>query len=259
MRPINLIPPEERRDRGRNSRTGPLAYVVVGALVTLLAGVVLVVLASNDIVEREDQITVLKSRQAALKVRADRLSPYVNFQQVAEERTQTISSLADSRFDWPRVIRQISRVLPPRVWFEKIKASASKGVAGEGGAADLNVAGPSMAMLGCAPGQKGVAAFAAALKDIDGVTRVGLNISTREFFKLKPDETGGMKKGFCGGEDMTKFELLIAFDASHPSPNDPDVGEITPPTGEGEAGAPEETPPPEGEPAAATESLGPVE
>ena len=33
MRPVNLIPPEDRRGEQAPLRTGPLAYVLVGALV----------------------------------------------------------------------------------------------------------------------------------------------------------------------------------------------------------------------------------
>jgi Tfp pilus assembly protein PilN len=256
MRPINLIPPEERRSHGATSRTGPLAYLLVGALVALLGGVVLVVLASNDIAEREDRIVTLEARKTALQLRADRLAPYTNFHTVAEERTQTVYSLADSRFDWPRVIRQIARVLPPRVFFQKISASASPGVSEEGGgSSELNIIGPAMTMIGCAPGQKGVAAFAAALKDIDGVTRVGLNTSARLFQKLKPDEKGA-KRGPCGGTDATVFEIAITFDAAPPSPNDPETAEAAPAGAEaGVAPAPEETESTEGE-AASSESVG---
>ncbi len=38
MRPVNLIPPEERRDGTAKLRGGPLAYILVGALAALLAG-----------------------------------------------------------------------------------------------------------------------------------------------------------------------------------------------------------------------------
>ena len=33
MRPVNLIPPEDRRGQHAPLRTGPLAYILVGALV----------------------------------------------------------------------------------------------------------------------------------------------------------------------------------------------------------------------------------
>ncbi len=52
MRPINLIPKEQRRSHGDVARTGPLAYLIVGALGVLLIGVVMLVLTSNQISDR---------------------------------------------------------------------------------------------------------------------------------------------------------------------------------------------------------------
>ena len=119
MRPINLIPQEERRSHGGGSRSGPLAYIVVGSLAILLLGVVMVVLASNQISDREDEVAALETRKRAAVARASQLVPYTNFEQVALQRTQAVSELADSRFDWARVIRQLSLVLPPKVVFRK--------------------------------------------------------------------------------------------------------------------------------------------
>jgi hypothetical protein len=52
MRPVNLIPAEDRRGEHAPLRTGPLAYVVLGALVALLVGVTALVLTGNQISER---------------------------------------------------------------------------------------------------------------------------------------------------------------------------------------------------------------
>src|SRR5664279_4151091 len=106
MRPVNLIPKEERRDRSV-SRTGPLAYIVVAGLVLLLAGVAVLVTSSNQISERESELATLTARKAVVQAKADQLAPYAKFQAVERQRTATISELADSRFDWPRVIREL--------------------------------------------------------------------------------------------------------------------------------------------------------
>ena len=39
MRPVNLIPPEERRGSTAPSRTGVLSYLVVGVLAVVLVAV----------------------------------------------------------------------------------------------------------------------------------------------------------------------------------------------------------------------------
>lgn len=224
MRPINLIPQEERRAHGAVSRTGPLAYVIVGALAVLLAGVVMLVLASNDISDREAEVATLETQRAQAVAEAEELAPYASFQQVSEERTLTISSLADSRFDWVRVIRQLSLVLPPDVYLSSLTGSAG---GGEGGA--TGVAGPSLTLSGCAPSQDMVAVFIASLKEIDGVTRVGLNDSS-----LSEGEGGDAAAGgFCAVGNKALFEIVVAFDAAPPSPNGATSTLETPGTEEG--------------------------
>ncbi|HYH53153.1 MAG TPA: PilN domain-containing protein [Solirubrobacterales bacterium] len=208
MRPINLIPPEERRARDGASRTGPIAFVLVGALALLLIGVVMVVSASNDISDREAEVGKLEAQKAEAVAAAEELAPYASFQQVAEARTETVSGLADSRFDWARMIRELSLILPSGVYLSSLTGSA-------GGGGESEVSGPSLTLSGCAPGQEGVAVFVSALKEIDGVTRVGLQNSA-----LAEGEGGETAAGgFCQVGNKALFDILVAFDAAPPSPN----------------------------------------
>jgi Tfp pilus assembly protein PilN len=231
VRPINLIPQEERRaGSGATARTGPLAYIVVGALAVLLIGVVMLVLTSNQISDRKAEVTTLEAQKVAASARADKLAPYTAFKQVTEQRTQTISSLADSRFDWPRVIRQMALIVPAHIYLAEVIGSAG-GVAGEGGSSE--VAGPSLTLEGCAPRQQTVAAFVASLKEIDGVTRVGLNES-----KLNTENSGGNSSGYCSLPGLFKFRLVVAFDLAPPSPDGESA--ISEATEEGESEGSEE-------------------
>jgi Tfp pilus assembly protein PilN len=209
VRPINLIPEEERRrGSGVVTRTGPAAYLIVGALGVLLIGVVMLVLVGNSIHDREGEVTRLETEKAAATVEATKLAPYIDFKQVSEDRTQTVAELADFRFDWVRVIRQLSLVLPGDVYFESFGAS---GGGGEGG-----VSGPSLDIHGCAAGQPAVAGFVASLKAISGVTRVELNNST-----LNADEGDGGGNGGdpCAKPGVARFEVLVAFDTAPASPD----------------------------------------
>lgn len=210
MRPINLIPQEERRSHGTVSRTGPLAYIVVGALAVLLVGVVMLVLANNEISDREAEVTTLEAQRAEAVAAAEELAPYASFQLVSEERTATVASLADSRFDWARVVRQLSLILPSGVYLSSLTGSA-----GGGGEGASGIAGPSLTLSGCTWGQDGVAVFVSALKEIDGVTRVGLNGSS-----LSSSEGGDTAAGgFCAVGEKALFDIVVAFDAAPPSPN----------------------------------------
>jgi|SRR5881394_134601 len=227
MRPVNLIPAEDRRGEQAPLRTGPLAYIVLGALVAALVGVAMLVLTGNQISERKKEVTTLEREDAAAAAQAAKLASYTQFRDLSERQVATVQSLADSRFDWERILRELSLILPSDVALTELNASGAGGEGAEsGGAAIAGIAGPSLTMTGCAAGYKGVARFVTALKDIDGVTRVGVQSS---------DETAGSSgsgEADCGGANATvEFALVVAFDAAPvPAP-------------EGEAGvAPESAP-----------------
>lgn len=226
MRPINLIPPEERHGSQSPLRTGPLPYIVLGALVALLAGVSLLVITGNQISERSEEIVTLKREDAAAQKQAERLSAYVQLAELRQARTETISSLADSRFDWERVMRELSKILPSNVWLTGLNASASPHAAEGGGGASgssasalrASIPGPALELSGCAKGQNGVAGFVTALKEIDGVTRVGVQSSA-----VAPEGSSAEGGGGGGGSGATdcrtrkfiaQFQMVVAFDAA---------------------------------------------
>jgi Tfp pilus assembly protein PilN len=209
MRPINLIPEGERRSRGPSTTGSPLAFLIVGALAILLVGVVMLVLTSNTVSDRESEVATLQAEKAAATAKAEKLTAYASFQQVAEQRTQTIAGLADSRFDWVRVIKQLSLILPPNVFFTNLSGSAGGGEAGAEG-----IAGPSLTIAGCAPGQNSVAGFVASLKEIDGVTRVELKQSV-----LGEGESQATGASACSVGRKAQFQIIVAFDEAPPSPD----------------------------------------
>ena len=207
MRPVNLIPPDLRRGDNAPLRTGPLAYIVVGALALVLIGVTMLVLTSNEVSEKKDELVTLKREDAAAKARAEELAPYAQFHAMSQQRVETVTSLANSRFDWPRVMRELALVLPDDVLLSSLTAGAGAAAA-EGGEGLGGSLGPSLEMSGCTPGQDAVARFVTALKDIDGVTRVGLESSTI-------GEGSGTSSQACedaGYEDL--YEIVVAFDAA---------------------------------------------
>jgi Tfp pilus assembly protein PilN len=231
MRPVNLIPPEDRRGDQAPLRAGPLAYILIGGLVLVLAGVAALVLTGNQISERRDELATLKHEDAVAAAKATRLASYSRFQSLSEARVQTVQSLADSRFDWERVMRELALVLPGDVHLTELSASsggeASEGGDGGGEASALlgGVSGPSMTMSGCADGQDGVAAFVTALKDIDGVTRVGVQSSE---VSGEGESGAGSEAAECGGTPgSATFSLVVAFDAA-PVPASGEAAEAAP-------------------------------
>ena len=218
MRPVNLIPPEERRGARADTRTGPLPYVVVGALVAALAAISAVVLTSNQIADKEAQVAELESRQQTAQAHARALETYAQFAALSEAREATVTSLAQSRFDWERILRELSLVLPDDVWLTGLTGTVSPEVALEG-ASEVSlregVTGPALAIVGCAESHEAVARFLESLKDIDGVTRVGIGTDER----ASEAETSAQSAGSTTSDDcrtrsfISRFEIVAAFDA----------------------------------------------
>jgi Tfp pilus assembly protein PilN len=246
MRPVNLIPPEERHGSQSPLRTGPLPYIVLGALALLLAGVALLVTTDSEISEKKDEITSLKRTSAAAEQRAQELAPYVQFAELHQARVETVNSLADSRFDWERVMRELSKIQPSNVWLTSLNASASPESAAAGGGSSESsggdsslrgsIAGPALEITGCSTGQDAVAGFVAALRQIDGVTRVGIESSAL------PPVTGDEGGGGGGGDNcrtrsfIAEFQLVVAFDAAPvPVASEPTEVAAEAPPAEGEA------------------------
>ncbi len=222
MRPVNLIPPEDRRGDNAPLRTGPLPYVLLAALVALLLGVTALVVIGNQVAEGKNEVAKLEGEDAAASAKAQSLASYTQFRTMSEQRVETVSSLADSRFDWERVMRELALVLPHDVWLSGLAATTAPGVSIESGGGSTNmrgaIAGPALELNGCARGQEAVAGFVTALKDIDGVTRVGVQSSELpEEGKSAGGDSGD--SGSNGDECRTrkfiaKFEIVVAFDAA---------------------------------------------
>jgi Tfp pilus assembly protein PilN len=227
MRPVNLIPADQRTGENRPLRSGPLAYVIVGALAAALLGVTAVVLTGNQIDERKAEIAQLEVEDKAAEEKAAQLVAYTQFRSLREERLLTIASLADSRFDWERVMREMSLILPSNVWLTSLGASAtgsSGGASASDGGSKLrsSIPGPALELAGCATGQEAVAGFVTTLKDIDGVTRVGVEQSELSEEKSGAGSTEGGASGGSEGsggdcrtrEFIASFSIVVAFDAA---------------------------------------------
>ena len=133
-------------------------------------------------------------------------------------------------------MRELALVLPHDVWLVDLTATASPDVERRRrqrrrrrGSLRSAVAGPALELSGCATGQEAVAGFVTALKDIDGVTRVGVASSElgeagskrRAASRAAP---GRAAANAAPANFIAKFELVVAFDAAP-----------VPASGEGEA------------------------
>jgi Tfp pilus assembly protein PilN len=200
-------------------RSGPLAYIVVGGLLAMVGAVTLLVVTENQISSRTTELAELKRETTRAQAQAARLAPYTQLHAVSAQRTETIANLANSRFDWEQVMQQLSLVLPADVWLTNLTGTVRPDVSVGGGesiALRDSVPGPALAIVGCAAGQESVARFVTVLKDIDGVTRVGVQSS-----KLPEADSGGEEggsvsaSGGCQTQDfIAQFQIVVAFDAA---------------------------------------------
>jgi len=237
MRPVNLIPTDERPGERKPMRGGPLAYIVVGALAAAVIGVAVLAVTNNQISETKTEITRLEGERATVEARAQALDAYTQFHAMREQRDLTIANLADSRFDWQRVMRELAIVLPGNVWLTNLTGTASPGSTVEGAASVAmrsSIPGPALELNGCATGQAGVAGFVQALKEIDGVTRVGVQSSTL-------GEESGSESSCQTRAFIAQFEIVVAFDAApvHSEESEAALAPAAEPAGEATAASTE--------------------
>lgn len=223
MRPVNLIPKEERPGGRRPLREGPLAYIVVGALALAVIGVTALVVTNTKVSERQTEVTRLQSEKANLQSKAAALASYTQFSSVRKQRVQTVSELADSRFDWHRVLDELGLLMTDNVELTSLYGSVAPGASSASGSISLrgDIAGPALEMSGCADSQAAVAGFIETVKQIEGVTRVAVPTSS----------TGseGVNAGTAGcPASTTQFQLVAGFDAAPVTPAATGGEEVTP-------------------------------
>jgi Tfp pilus assembly protein PilN len=220
MRSINLIPPEDRRGERAPLRAGPFAYVLVGALLLAFLASYLVVSTTNSISERKSEIADLEQQLATSEARAEALQSFTDFASLEQARTGTVWSLAGSRFDWERVMRELALVIPADISLNALSGSTAGGgdpesgaVAPTGGAEGSAI--PTLTMAGCGTSHDSVARLLAALRDIDGVTRVGLTRSA-EGGSGAAAATGAAPsagaQGGCPDPNAAAFDITATFD-----------------------------------------------
>jgi Tfp pilus assembly protein PilN len=216
MRPVNLIPPEDRRGSRAPLRAGAVSYVILGAFGAVLVAVLALVLTQNSITKHENEIAELEVARDAASARAAALAPYAEFAALQQQRETTITSLAQSRFDWERVLRELAIVIPASVTLNELEGAT----AGDAETAESATgASPSLNILGCAPGHDDVATFVAALEDIDGVTRVGLQESAKQVEGASSsDETAGCPPRAASFDITAVFDGVLATAAAPAAP-----------------------------------------
>ena len=215
MKAVNLIPTEHRRARPSGSKSGG-AYVVIGALGVLLVMAVMYVMTANSVNERETKAEEARQEADALERRADQLGTFTNFASIKQQRLASVVTTAETRFDWERMIRELSRVMPEGSWLQSADAS----VAGDPeDAADTAATGavaaptPAVTLVGCTLSQSEVAKLMVRMEAMHRVTDVELNDSTRE--------QGATETTLDSCGKLYQFNLTVNFEGTRPASEAP--------------------------------------
>jgi len=176
VRAVNLIPTDERRGASRGARPAG-AYIVIAALAVLVVLVSLYAVAGKRVSDRRAELARVTQQADAAQARADALAPFARFATLSQKRVATVTSLAESRFDWAHVMHEVGRVIPADAWLTSLTGTVSPGVSLDGagsqsGSLRSALGGPAIEIIGCTTSQSNVARMMSRMRLIDGVTRV---------------------------------------------------------------------------------------
>jgi Tfp pilus assembly protein PilN len=238
MRAVNLLPPDLRSGpKGpapavstgvENSGAG--AFVVLGVLAFAVVALAAYVLAGNTVKDRKAELAAATAKSAAVSQQVTALQPYADFEAVANARVQTVTDLANSRFDWEQALRDLSRAVPQDVTIASFKGDL--GVSNSGGSIRGAITAPAITLTGCTYSQTKVATLMARLRNIDGVTRVSLSKSDKEATTASAgaERTAPSATGYCGKNDVPAFEMIVFFEGSAAASTAPAPGGAAPAT-----------------------------
>lgn len=217
MRAVNLLTPELRSSQKGSGAPRPSAlttsggigaFVLLGALALIVAGVAGYVLSSNVVKQRQASLATVSAKNDATVKRAADLKPYSDFQTLAEQRASTVQALASARFDWEQSLRDLSRALPEDVYLSSLKGTVGNSAATGGSGLRSSISSPAIELSGCTKSQPAVARLMSRLRNVQGVTRVSLSKSE----KADGSAGGAATVGPCGKGTPPSFEVVVFFE-----------------------------------------------
>jgi hypothetical protein len=170
------------------------------------------VLSSNQVTERENDTAAASAEADRLEAEAKKRVSYTDFALIAQTRLESVAGVAAQRFDWERLMREVSLVMPAGTWLQSADASVSGDAAGAaqpaptGTTTTATAGGPSATFVGCTPKQSDVARMMVRLRQLNRVTDVTLNQSSQE------GESEPATVDNCGPN--YKFDITVSFSAA---------------------------------------------
>lgn len=206
MKAVNLIPTEQRRAKASGERSGG-AYVVLGVLGVLLVMALAYVVTANGVNDKTSKAAKAQREAETLEAQASQLDSFTDFASIKEQRLAAVISAAQTRFDWERLIRELSRVMPAGSWLQTTQASVlgdpNEAAVPTADPAAVAPSGPSATLVGCTPKQSEVAKILVRLRSLHRVVDVELNESLRE------QGVQDVTVDSCGS--LYKFDVTVTF------------------------------------------------
>lgn len=226
MKAVNLIPNDQRRAQATGTRPGS-AYMVIGVLVTLLAMVAGYVVTANNATDNTNDAAAAKAEADRLEAEVAQRGSFTDFAQIKETRLASVGGVAAGRFDWERLMRELSRVMPSGSWLQSADASVTGEVTGAEAApaavpGTVVVPQPKANLVGCTPHQSDVARMMVRMRQLHRVSDVELNQSSTELGAASETSVDSCGRYF-------QFDLMVTF-ATTPPQNEAPRGEAAVPT-----------------------------
>jgi hypothetical protein len=185
MKAVNLIPSEQRRAAPTGGRGGS-SYAVLGVLGVLLVMAVAYVLTANTANERTTAAEEARQEADAYEAQTKNLESFTDFASIKDQRLAAVMTAAQTRFDWERLMREVSHVMPAGSWLQETTASVAGDTASTSApstttsSATAAPAGPAATFGGCTAKQSEVAKILVRLRQMHRVSDVELNESVVE-------------------------------------------------------------------------------
>ncbi|MGH2837025.1 MAG: hypothetical protein ACRDJY_01605, partial [Thermoleophilaceae bacterium] len=157
MRRLNLLP-AELQPRTGNARAS--SYAVLGTLLALTIAMTGYAFVQAGATSRADEIKSLQEEADIAKQDASALGPYAEFAAMKDARVRSVRGVAEMRFDYERLTRELTRILPSRVYVTGMDVGpteADEGVGADSVEAIEAASGLTVRLAGCAPNQPAVA------------------------------------------------------------------------------------------------------
>lgn len=229
MRAVNLIPSDQRRGAGGLAgRSGGIVYVLTGGLAVLVALGVVYALAVHSVASRKTDLASVTRQAGIVTAEAQALTPYIQVAGVTTEKVHEVTSLAESRFNWPSALQQLALALPGDVTFTSFTATAGGGAPTSTpaattatGSAAASGTGASFSLIGCASTQREVAGVLTNLFQVPGVSNVQLASTVETIAPKKLSRQAALKAALSAGGTcpLVTFTVSLSYAGSYTIPN----------------------------------------